>query len=43
LQLAWISAAEGERLASTIKEMQGIVNSVNPEEIEKSKKMTERG
>jgi len=43
LQLAWISAAEGERLASTIKEMQGIVNSVNSEEIEKSKKMTERG
>jgi len=43
LQLAWISAAEGERLASKIKEMQGIVNNVSPEEIEKSKKMTERG
>jgi len=43
LQLAWISAAEGERFASKIKEMQNIVNSVNPEEIEKSKKMTERG
>jgi len=43
LQLAWISAAEGERLASKIKEMQSVVNSVSPEEIEKSKKMTERG
>jgi len=43
LQLTWISAAEGERLASKIKEMQSIVNTVGPEEIEKSKKMTERG
>jgi len=43
LQLAWISASEGERFASTIKEIQSIVNNVSPEEIEKSKKMTERG
>jgi len=43
LQLAWISAAEGEKIALRIKEMQGIVNSVSTEEIEKSKKMTERG
>jgi len=43
LQLAWISAAEGERFASKIKEIQGILNSVSPEEIENSKKMVERG
>jgi heterodisulfide reductase subunit A len=43
LQLAWISAAEGEVLASKIKDMQDTVKSVNPEELEKSKKMTERG
>jgi len=43
LQLAWISAAEGERFASRIKEMQSIVQNVSPEELEKSKKMTERG
>ncbi len=43
LQLAWISAAEGEKLASTVKNMQTVVTGVTPEEIEKSKKMTERG
>jgi len=43
LQLTWISAAEGERFASKIKEMQSIVANVTNEEIEKSKKMTERG
>jgi heterodisulfide reductase subunit A len=43
LQLAWVSAAEGERFASKVKEMQGIVASVSPEEIEKSKKIAERG
>jgi len=42
LQLAWINASEGERLASKIKEMQGIVESVTSEEIEKSKKMIEK-
>ncbi len=43
LQLAWISAAEGEKLASMVKNMQTVVTGVTPEEIEKSKKMTERG
>jgi heterodisulfide reductase subunit A len=43
LQLTWISAAEGERFASKIKDMQNIVANVCPEEIEKSKEMTERG
>jgi heterodisulfide reductase subunit A len=43
LQLTWISAAEGERFASKIKDMQSIIANVCPEEIEKSKKMTERG
>lgn len=42
LQLLWASAAEGERVASKVKEMQATVNSVTPEEIEKSKKMTEK-
>src|SRR3990170_5229163 len=36
LQLAWISAAEGERFASKIKEMQKIVDGVTKEEIEKT-------
>jgi len=40
LQLLWASAAEGERVASKVKEMQTIVNGVTPEEVEKSKKMT---
>jgi len=39
LQLAWISAAEGERFASQIKEMQEIVDKVNKEEIVKTKKL----
>jgi len=39
LQLAWISAAEGEKFASKIKEMQNTVNKVTREEIEKSKAM----
>jgi len=37
LQLLWVSAAEGEKLAEKIKEMQAIVESVTPEEIEKTK------
>jgi len=37
LQLLWVSATEGERLVSKIKEMQAIVQSVAPEEIEKRK------
>ena len=43
LQLEWINASEGERLASRIKEMQAIVNSVSAEEIENSKKMIRKG
>jgi len=39
LQLAWISAAEGEKFASKIKEMQEIVETVSREEIGKSKKL----
>jgi heterodisulfide reductase subunit A len=33
LQLAWVSAAEGEKFASKIKEMQGIVDDVSEEDI----------
>jgi heterodisulfide reductase subunit A len=36
LQLAWISAAEGEKFASKIREMQNIVDGVAEEEIEKT-------
>ena len=39
LQLVWVTAAEGEKFASKIKEMQDIVKSVSKEEIEKSKTM----
>ncbi|MEM3769774.1 MAG: CoB-CoM heterodisulfide reductase HdrA2 [Candidatus Bathyarchaeia archaeon] len=39
LQLLWASAAEGERYASKIYEMQKIVESVTPEEIEHAKKV----
>ena len=38
LQLLWVSAAEGERFASKVREMQEIVNSVTQEEIEQTKK-----
>jgi heterodisulfide reductase subunit A len=43
LQLAWISAAEGEKFASKIKEMQSTVEKVIPDELQKSAKMAERG
>ena len=36
LHLAWISAAEGQKFASKIREMQEIVNKVTKEEIEKT-------
>ena len=36
LQLAWISAAEGEKFASKIKLMKGIIDKVSPKEIEKT-------
>ena len=39
LQLAWISAAEGEKFASKIKEMDKIVKNVTNEEIEKTVKL----
>jgi coenzyme F420-reducing hydrogenase delta subunit len=42
LQLLWASAAEGERFASKIREMQVIVEKVTPEEIENAKKVFER-
>jgi len=42
LQLSWINASEGEKLASKIKEMQSIVANVNLEEIEASKRMLEK-
>jgi heterodisulfide reductase subunit A len=38
LQLAWISAAEGEKFASKIKEMQEILEGVTGEEIERTVK-----
>ncbi|MDH5712788.1 MAG: hydrogenase iron-sulfur subunit, partial [Candidatus Bathyarchaeota archaeon] len=43
LQLAWITAAEGEKFASKIKEMQNIIEKVDKEEIEKSKLMVRGG
>jgi len=42
LQLIWASAAEGERFASKIREIQAIVERVTPEEIEKAKKVFEK-
>jgi len=39
LQLLWVSAAEGERFASKIYEMQKIIEKVTPEEIERAKKV----
>jgi len=37
LQLLWASAAEGERVASKIREMQTVLNKLTPQEVEKSK------
>jgi len=42
LQLLWASAAEGEKFANKIREMQLIVDKVTPEEIEKGKKAFEK-
>jgi heterodisulfide reductase subunit A len=36
LQLAWVTAAEGEKFASKIKQMQSIVDKVSKEEIRKT-------
>jgi heterodisulfide reductase subunit A len=38
LQLLWASAAEGERIASKIREMKSIIDNIKPEEIDKSRK-----
>ena len=42
LQLLWASAAEGEKFATKIREMQFIVENVRPEEIEKTRKVFEK-
>jgi coenzyme F420-reducing hydrogenase delta subunit len=42
LQLLWASAAEGERFASKIAEMQAIIEKVTPEEIDRAKKVFEK-
>lgn len=42
LQLLWASAAEGERFASKIREMQALVEKVTREEIENAKKVFEK-
>lgn len=39
LRLAWISAAEGEKFASTIKETQKILDTVTQEEIKYTKEV----
>jgi coenzyme F420-reducing hydrogenase delta subunit len=41
LQLLWASAAEGERFASKIREMQTIVEKIAHQEIENAKKVFE--
>ena len=42
LQLLWASAAEGERFASKIREMQAIMDKVTPDEIGRAKKAFEK-
>jgi heterodisulfide reductase subunit A len=42
LQLLWASAAEGERFATKMHEMQPLVENVKPEEIEKTKRVFEK-
>jgi len=42
LQLLWASAAEGERFASKIREMQAIIGEVTSREIERAKKAFEK-
>ncbi|MEM3731505.1 MAG: CoB-CoM heterodisulfide reductase HdrA2 [Candidatus Bathyarchaeia archaeon] len=39
LQLLWASAAEGERFASKIREVQALIESIDREEIERAKKV----
>jgi heterodisulfide reductase subunit A len=42
LQLLWASAAEGEKFATKIREMQSLIENVKPEEIEKTQKVFEK-
>jgi heterodisulfide reductase subunit A len=42
LQLLWASAAEGERFASKIREMQTVVEKASPEEINNARKVFEK-
>ena len=42
LQLLWASAAEGEKFATKMHEMQPLVENVKPEEIEKTKRVFEK-
>ncbi len=42
LQLLWASAAEGDRIASKIREMKTIVEDVEPKEIERAMKVFEK-
>jgi heterodisulfide reductase subunit A len=42
LQLLWASAAEGERFASKVREMQTAVEKIAPEEIQMAKKVFEK-
>ncbi len=42
LQLLWATAAEGERIATKIHEMHLLIETIEPEEIEKAKKVFER-
>jgi len=42
LQLLWASAAEGERFASKVREMQTTLEKVTPEEIQMAKKTFEK-
>jgi heterodisulfide reductase subunit A len=42
LQLLWATAAEGERIASKIREMHQVIKEISPEEIEHSKRVFEK-
>jgi coenzyme F420-reducing hydrogenase delta subunit len=42
LQLLWASAAEGEKFASKIREVQTILEKITPEEINSAKKAFEK-
>jgi heterodisulfide reductase subunit A len=42
LQLAWVSAAEGQRFASVMEEMSRRLKTVSPKEIEKARQVYEK-